>query len=64
MGSDLGILAAPDPGPVVHVLLGAAIAAVHGAMIDGQLSRGIHDLVVASRRRRPATAHAALNQAL
>jgi hypothetical protein len=28
MGSDLGIVAALDPRPVVHVLLGAAIAAV------------------------------------
>ena len=49
MSVDLGIAAPLDPRPVVHVLLCAAIAAVHGLMIYGHLARGAHDLVVAAR---------------
>ena len=50
MGADLGIAAALDLRPIVHVLLGATIAAVHGPMIHAHLPRRAHDLVVASRR--------------
>src|SRR5258706_1842276 len=43
MGADLGIAAAFDLCPIVHVLLGAPIAAVHGPMIDRHLARWPRD---------------------
>ena len=64
MGADLRIAAALDPGPIVHVLSGAPIAAVHGPVIDGEPSRRAHDLLVAAGRGTAAAAHAALDEAL
>jgi hypothetical protein len=64
MGADLGVAAALDPRPIVHVLSGAPVAAVHGPMIDRQFPRRAYDLLVAARRGTPAAAHTALDQAL
>ena len=45
------------------VLSGAAIAAVHGVMIDGHLPGGAHDLLPTSRRTSTRFRNAALNEA-
>jgi len=50
MGADLGIAAALDPSPIVHVLLGATVAAVHRPMIHAQRSRRANHLLVAAGR--------------
>src|SRR5882724_10887149 len=62
MGADLRIAAALDLCPIVHVLSGASIAAVHGPMIDRHLARWARDPAPTSRRRASTSATSTLNE--
>ena len=59
---DLRIGAPLDLAAIMVVFCGAAIAAVYGLVIDADLSRGLDNLVVSSRRRATAPTDPALDE--